>query len=1236
MPSSPKNREKNTLVNEAFNDMKTRANSNSQFLQSPAVMNRAIELGIDPNEDKEYLWIAVKSLQSKLPNGWLECKTDEGYTYYWNENTEESIWTNPLLPFFSELFQKIKYETINDNSNNDENDPNINHKNIDIDDLRETWNNLPDTPNTLITKSKKGTPTPTPTPPSTRRNRDKTDNIPPPGGATPQHILTSPSDVGGLVSPDLYPISNTKTLPAVESIVRNDLFNREDEGEKGENNEDNKVENLDKEEEAYNDNDDARDLLSPNTQRYSHVESARAALSKQNRDLEDNLQKAVLEIATMHDNHFRSRKTLREQLERIESVCSTGADFLENHGYERPILLNPDELLPEQVAEDVESTLYALKAAFSESGENGGPDDAGYQRNMEGVLLRLRAELQHCFTEHGPILRSEGIDASALGSKLNSIVGILTSFGEYLAPETRFSTYGKPLLDHIIASAPGSTLVPLEVVASVGGIVTNSSIYDNDETKSNTVNKSTIAAVAGLHPPSEAGIDQFGQGLPAPSRIASIVEELEISRSKVLKLQDTIEEGAHEREVLAARLSGAEARLADALAREEALFNKFSILAQGMDDIKAAQISGVAVDGSSGVDPKTISVLHEKIAAYEKELMVASKRAAESERRLEIGREEIAEKEGQFRTKEVQLQLELDERAAVNAELIDSRKEVEEVSRELYEELQTALQMTRNLSNEKEHLKGELSKAKGRGDYSAEQLAVSLEMEKNRVKTVELTVEELRREADARSAELTAAEVQIKESKIRADEANERLTRHIDDLNRARKRNETLANENQALMKRSDLIRKQSLRLMDKLVDVQGNVRVFCRVKRMLESELKQKNLRQYEVNAQVRHPDVTLLEYAGAGIYEFDRVFDGKVLQGDIYDEIHPSIEPVMNGGRVLLLFYGISGTGKSFSMLGPDVASDHESKAISTNNTMSMNHSDSLQGLLPRALADIYTEAERDALAEVDVEVNISIVDIYNERVLDLLGKNAVDDDSDVDLKVGLDGEVYVEGLKKRPVHDVQEVMGVIGTALHTRRVASGDDNERMNKSHLIIMFTITRFDNHTGQRSVGHLYFTELAGSEKLKATSGQAHRLREAQIVNRSLKTLGEVIREVGSLPNNNTKSNSDSNNATRHIPYRNCKLTFLLQNMLNRGSRITLVSCIDPIPLHANDNIETLRFASQCREYQMGALTTKAEYEPASVNLALDVQKQQSYHNNNRTMMTNASGSGGGMGRSMFH
>ena len=97
--------------------------------------------------------------------------------------------------------------------------------------------------------------------------------------------------------------------------------------------------------------------------------------------------------------------------------------------------------------------------------------------------------------------------------------------------------------------------------------------------------------------------------------------------------------------------------------------------------------------------------------------------------------------------------------------------EVEEVSRELYEELQTALQMTRNLSNEKEHLKGELSKAKGHGDYSAEQLAVSLEMEKNRVKTVELTVEELRREADARSAELTAAEVQIKESKISKLEA---------------------------------------------------------------------------------------------------------------------------------------------------------------------------------------------------------------------------------------------------------------------------------------------------------------------------------------------------------------------------------------------------------------------------------------------------------------------------------
>ena len=159
------------------------------------------------------------------------------------------------------------------------------------------------------------------------------------------------------------------------------------------------------------------------------------------------------------------------------------------------------------------------------------------------------------------------------------------------------------------------------------------------------------------------------------------------------------------------------------------------------------------------------------------------------------------------------------------------------------------------------------------------------------------------------------------------------------------------------------------------------------------------------------------------------------------------------------------------------------------------------------------------------------VSILEVYNETVNDLLSRQNARPQGGLDIRM-LNNEVFVEGLVWETVSCCEDVENLIAMASSNRRVASNNVNEYSSRSHLVLSIKTSCSDLVTNQTRRGKLSLIGLAGSERLKETEALGVRLREAQNINRSLSALGDVVEALG-------KSSS-------HVPYRNSKLTFLLQ------------------------------------------------------------------------------------------
>uniref|UniRef100_A0A8B9JPG4 Kinesin-like protein n=1 Tax=Astyanax mexicanus TaxID=7994 RepID=A0A8B9JPG4_ASTMX len=283
--------------------------------------------------------------------------------------------------------------------------------------------------------------------------------------------------------------------------------------------------------------------------------------------------------------------------------------------------------------------------------------------------------------------------------------------------------------------------------------------------------------------------------------------------------------------------------------------------------------------------------------------------------------------------------------------------------------------------------------------------------------------------------------------------------------------------------------------------------------------------------------------------VFTFDSVYDWNSKQIDLYDEtFRPLVDSVLLGFNGTIFAYGQTGTGKTYTMEG--VRNDPERR-----------------GVIPNSFEHIFTHISRSQNQQYLVRA--SYLEIYQEEIRDLLSK---DQSRRLELKERPDTGVYVKDLSSFVTKSVREIEHVMNVGNQNRSVGATNMNEHSSRSHAIFVITIECSElgpdgeNHI---RVGKLNLVDLAGSERQTKTGAQGERLKEATKINLSLSALGNVISAL-------------VDGRSTHIPYRDSKLTRLLQDSLGGNARTVMVANIGPASYNVEETLTTLRYSNRAK------------------------------------------------------
>jgi hypothetical protein len=344
---------------------------------------------------------------------------------------------------------------------------------------------------------------------------------------------------------------------------------------------------------------------------------------------------------------------------------------------------------------------------------------------------------------------------------------------------------------------------------------------------------------------------------------------------------------------------------------------------------------------------------------------------------------------------------------------------------------------------------------------------------------------------------------------------------------------------------------------------------------------------------------------------FTFSAVYPPQTAQSTIYDEVGaPVIRDVLNGYNGTIFVYGQTGSGKTHTMMGAvrgmaapggQLGDLHDQMSpISTRSSVSgsaafapvYNFDGPQAGIIPRAVLDLFHRMEV-ADEDVEFEIKIHFVEIYMEHVRDLLNP------SHTNLNVREEtttNSFYVEGCECPYVSSASEVFQMVELGLRNRTTASTRMNDTSSRSHCILGINVKGVNKTRGEQKTGKLFLVDLAGSEKVAKTRAEGVQLEEAKLINKSLTTLGMVI-------------NTLSDRRAQHIPYRDSKLTKILQDSLGGNSRTTLVVCCSPAAVNDQETLSTLRFGARAKNITNRAVVNK-EYTVDELKSMLAHAQQQ--------------------------
>ncbi|KAL9674626.1 hypothetical protein QQ045_030898 [Rhodiola kirilowii] len=278
------------------------------------------------------------------------------------------------------------------------------------------------------------------------------------------------------------------------------------------------------------------------------------------------------------------------------------------------------------------------------------------------------------------------------------------------------------------------------------------------------------------------------------------------------------------------------------------------------------------------------------------------------------------------------------------------------------------------------------------------------------------------------------------------------------------------------------------------------------------------------------------------------------------------PMVENCMSGYNSCMFAYGQTGSGKTYTMMG-----DIQEMDGKLNEDC---------GITPRIFEYLFSKITMEETKRKDEKLKYcckcSFLEIYNEQITDLLEPSSINLQIREDLKKG----VYVENLKEHTVTTVADVIKLLVQGATNRKVASTHMNSESSRSHSVFTCTI---ESHWEKNSMTHMRFgrlnlVDLAGSERQKTSGTEGDRLKEAANINKSLSTLGLVIMSVVDM----------AQGKQRHVPYRDSRLTFLLQDSLGGNSKTMIIANVSPSVCSANETLSTLKFAQRAKLIQNNA------------------------------------------------
>ncbi|EEB05326.1 kinesin-like protein Klp3 [Schizosaccharomyces japonicus yFS275] len=302
-------------------------------------------------------------------------------------------------------------------------------------------------------------------------------------------------------------------------------------------------------------------------------------------------------------------------------------------------------------------------------------------------------------------------------------------------------------------------------------------------------------------------------------------------------------------------------------------------------------------------------------------------------------------------------------------------------------------------------------------------------------------------------------------------------------------------------------------------------------------------------------------------GSFSFDRVFDTDSTQEAIFAySIQSIVDDLFLGYNGTILAYGQTGSGKTYTMMG--------------------NPADAKErGVTPRIVERIFA-AIQESPSSIEYTVKVSFLDIYMERVRDLLEPEHDNLSVHEDPLRG----VYVKNLRTFYVTSAEEVLDTLEEGNHARAVAATNMNAQSSRSHAIFIIEIGQTNVETGEMRHSRLLLVDLAGSESVGKTGAVGQTLEEAKKINRSLSTLGMVIHALSE--------------GKSHVPYRDSKLTRILKESMGGNSRTTLVINCSPSSWNAAETLSTLRFGTRTKQVKNKAIV--------NTELSVDELKRRLY------------------------